>query len=85
MQALCPGFTVTEFHDAMGMSREGIPSWLWMRAEDVVEQSLRGLERGKTFVIPGAIYKMVVNAEKLTPRRLRSAAVAAAARRGRKK
>src|SRR4051794_37811116 len=53
VQALCPGFTVTEFHDAMGMSRDGIPGWLWMRAEDVVDQSLRGLAKGKAFVIPG--------------------------------
>ena len=43
VQALCPGFTITGFHDAMGMSREGIPAWLWMRAEDVVDASLRGL------------------------------------------
>jgi hypothetical protein len=64
----------------MGMSREGIPAWLWMRAEDVVEQSLRGLQRGKPIVVPGAIYKMVVTLEKLAPRWLRSAAVVRAAR-----
>jgi short-subunit dehydrogenase len=81
VQALCPGFTVTEFHDAMGLSRDGIPAWLWMRAEDVVDESLRGLAKGKTFVIPGAFYKLIVNLERLTPRRLRSAAVVAAARR----
>src|SRR5438067_6144229 len=34
VQALCPGFTFSEFHDAMGMSRDGIPKWLWLRAED---------------------------------------------------
>ena len=45
VQALCPGFTITGFHDAMGMSRDEIPGWLWMRAEDVVDASLRGLER----------------------------------------
>ena len=84
VQALCPGFTVTGFHDAMGMSREGIPSWLWMRAEDVVDASLRGMERGKLFVVPGAIYKLVVMLEKLTPRWLRSAAVVGAARRARR-
>jgi uncharacterized protein len=81
VQALCPGFTVTGFHDAMGMSREGIPSWLWMPAEDVVEASLRGLQDGKAFVVPGAIYKTVVLLEKLAPRWLRSAAVVRAARR----
>ena len=80
VQALCPGFTVTGFHDTMGMSREGIPAWLWMRADDVVDASLRGLQRGKLFVVPGAIYKLVVLLEKLAPRRLRSLAVVRAAR-----
>jgi len=80
VQALCPGFTVTGFHDTMGMSRQGIPAWLWMRAEDVVDASLRELQRGKLFVVPGAIYKMVVLLEKLAPRRLRSLAVVRAAR-----
>jgi short-subunit dehydrogenase len=84
VQALCPGFTVTEFQDTMGISRDGIPSWMWMRAEDVVDQSLRGLAEGKTFVVPGAFYKLIVSLEKITPRRLRSAAVVAAARRARK-
>jgi short-subunit dehydrogenase len=84
VQALCPGFTVTEFHDAMGMSRDGIPGWMWMRAEDVVDASLRGLQRGKVFVVPGAFYKLIVNVEKLVPRWIRSAAVVAAGRRRRK-
>ena len=81
VQALCPGFTITEFHDAMGSSREGIPGWLWMRAEDVVDASLRGLERGKVFVVPGAIYKTIVMLEKLVPRWVRSTAVVGAGKR----
>jgi uncharacterized protein len=81
VQALCPGFTTTDFHDVMGMSREGIPRPLWMRAEDVVDASLRGLERGDVFVVPGAIYKTVVMLEKLVPRWVRSAAVTRAGRR----
>ena len=85
VQALCPGFTVTEFQETMGLPVDNIPGWMWMRAEDVVDQSLRGLAKGKTFVIPGAFYKLIVSLEKITPRRLRSAAVvAAAARRSRK-
>jgi short-subunit dehydrogenase len=31
-----------------------------MRAEDVVEESLGGLDRGTLFVVPGWIYKLVV-------------------------
>lgn len=84
VQALCPGFTVTSFHDTMGMSRQGIPAWLWLRPEEVVDASLRGLERGKLFVVPGAIYKLVVTLEKLAPRWLRSAAVVRATRHARR-
>lgn len=80
VQALCPGFTITEFHDTMGMSRDGIPAWLWLRAEDVVDQSLRALERGQPIVVTGAIYKMIVILQKLAPRWLRSATVGRAAR-----
>jgi uncharacterized protein len=57
VQALCPGFTYTEFHDVAGMDRAPIPKWLWMRAEDVVEESL---ESSKVFVVPGWQYKLVV-------------------------
>jgi uncharacterized protein len=60
VQALCPGFTLSEFHDTLGVDRKNIPGFLWMQADDVVEASLRGLERGKVIVIPGAIYKLGV-------------------------
>ncbi|MES1257188.1 MAG: SDR family oxidoreductase [Acidobacteriota bacterium] len=60
VQALCPGFTVTEFHDTLGVDRAGIPRWLWMKAEDVVEASLRGADRGQVIVVPGWQYKAVV-------------------------
>jgi short-subunit dehydrogenase len=81
VQALCPGFTVTGFHANMGMGRERIPAWLWMRAEDVVDASLRGLEEGELFVVPGTIYKLIVMLEKIVPRWVRSAAVVRAGRR----
>ena len=84
VQALCPGFTTTEFHNAVGMSRDGIPGWMWMRAGDVVDASLRGLERGQLFVVPGAFYKLIVSVEKVVPRWIRSAAIVAAGRRARK-
>jgi short-subunit dehydrogenase len=62
VQALCPGFTYTEFHDAAGMPRDPIPKWLWLTAEDVVEASLAGVRSRKLFVVPGWIYKLVVAA-----------------------
>jgi uncharacterized protein len=68
MQALCPGYTLSEFHDVAGMDRKLVPGHLWMRAEDVVAESLRGLERGKTVVIPGRLYRAAVFMMKHTPR-----------------
>ncbi|HVX66736.1 MAG TPA: SDR family oxidoreductase [Bryobacteraceae bacterium] len=71
VQALCPGFTVTEFHDAMGVSREEVPARLWMRAEDVVRTSLEALDRGKLVVVPGWFYKFIVKLVPALPRFLR--------------
>jgi short-subunit dehydrogenase len=59
VQALCPGYTHTEFHDAMGVAKYRPQSSMWLSADDVVEESLRGLERGKLFVVPGLQYKLI--------------------------
>lgn len=58
VQALCPGFTMSEFHDVLGVDRRNIPEFLWMQADVVVEASLRGLERNEVIVVPGAVYKI---------------------------
>ena len=68
VQALCPGFTITEFHDAMGVDRGVVPGWMWMPAEDVVAASLSGLARGKLFVVPGSTNKFFVFILRLFPR-----------------
>jgi short-subunit dehydrogenase len=73
VQALCPGFTHTEFHDVMGWDRKGIPDLLWMNAEEVVEASLRGLDEGRLFVVPGRIYRVIVLLRSLLPRAVRHA------------
>jgi uncharacterized protein len=58
VQALCPGFTVTEFHQTLGIDTKGIPAFLWTKAEDVVETSLRGFDQGKVIAVPGWQYKI---------------------------
>jgi uncharacterized protein len=61
VQALCPGFTYTEFHDRMGVDRRGLaPDTWWHSAEDVVEASLDGLRQHKLFVVPGWRYRWLV-------------------------
>lgn len=59
VQALCPGFIITEFHDVPsldGFERRRIPSWLWLKGSAVVSRSLREIERGSGVVIPGFWY-----------------------------
>jgi hypothetical protein len=68
VQALCPGFTYSEFHDVMSMDRARIPKPLWWTAEDVVAASLTGLARGKVVVIPGLFYRALVRAMRWVPR-----------------
>ncbi len=56
VQALCPGFTYTEFHDVErmeGFDRSMIPEKHWMPADDVVDYSLKMLPRRRVIVIPG--------------------------------
>jgi short-subunit dehydrogenase len=57
VQALCPGFTRTEFHDPMaaeGFDRDRIPPHRWMSAAAVVEASLAALGTAQVLVVPGA-------------------------------
>jgi len=67
VQALCPGYTLTEFHDASEIGRDHVPESWWISAEDVVDASLRGLSRGDLFVVPGRRYKLYVFILKALP------------------
>ncbi len=61
VQALCPGFTYSEFHDTMRVGRERLAGTkFWMSAEEVVDASLEGLRRRKLIVIPGWRYRFLV-------------------------
>jgi short-subunit dehydrogenase len=71
VQALCPGFTHSDFHDTLGADKTVIPASLWTTAEDVVEASLRGLDHNKLFVIPGWRYRIFVLLTRFAPMWLR--------------
>jgi short-subunit dehydrogenase len=61
VQALCPGFTITEFHDDVDrvrFKRRG-PAFIWGSAGDVVRSSLRAFDQGRSLCIPGGINKAV--------------------------
>jgi uncharacterized protein len=70
-QALCPGFTRTEFHGRIAEPVERHPELFWISATSVVRHSLRCLDRrGPTVCIPGLGYRMLAGVIRVTPRRL---------------
>ena len=66
VQALCPGFTYSDFHETMGVDRDKIPRPLWLEAEYVVDESLRAFDRGQVIAIPSWRYKAIARDRKST-------------------
>ena len=85
VQALCPGYTHTEFQDKLSVDKSRIPQSLWMSADFVVEQSLQGFDRGKLIVVPGWRYKLLVSAIRVLPASVLHWATIRAVRRYRQK
>ena len=57
VQALCPGYIRTDFHQGMdeqGFDRSRIPAEMWMEPAAVVAASLEALGSGRVLVVPGA-------------------------------
>lgn len=68
VSALCPGFTRTEFHQRGKMSMKGLPNFLWLNADRLVEQSWRDALKGKAVSVPGWQYKLLVFVVHTVPR-----------------
>ena len=67
VQALTPGFTVTEFHSRLGadFTKE---QRTWMQPEKVVDESLRALGKGPVVCIPGFKRRFIVKLASMLPR-----------------
>ena len=64
IQALCPGYTITDFHERIGLDPDTfyrksgfVRAWT---SEYVVRKSLNDLQRGKTVSVPGWNYQVAV-------------------------
>jgi uncharacterized protein len=68
ISALCPGFTRTEFHQRGKMSMKGLPNFLWLNADRLVEQSWHDGLKGKAVSVPGWQYKLLVFVVHTVPR-----------------
>lgn len=68
VMALLPGWVRTEFHARAGISGSSIPDFLWLQADDLVEEALKDLARGRVVSIPTLRYKAIMLGAKLAPR-----------------
>src|SRR5262245_10220734 len=70
VQALCPGFTHTEFQQRAGIDVSTIPAYAWMTPEAVVEASLAALRRRQIVCVPGLMNRLLALLIGAAPRRL---------------
>jgi uncharacterized protein len=60
VQALCPGFVYTDFHDTLThFSRSSIPGFLWMTPDQVVSESLKSIQSRRWICVPGRLNSIV--------------------------
>ena len=67
--AICPGFTLSEFHDMTGTREQmkGMPSWMWLDAGTVAQQGYEAVMAGEPIRIPGGVNKAVALAVRYAP------------------
>ena len=67
VQALIPGFTVTEFHSRLGadFTKE---QRKWLKPEEVVDKSLKALEKAQVLCIPGFRRRFILKVVSALPR-----------------
>ena len=55
-----PGYVETEAHKKAGLDhlKSKVPSWMWISANNVVNQTEKASKKGKSEVVPGIIYKL---------------------------
>jgi uncharacterized protein len=66
--ALCPGFTKTEFHERMNVTRGS--GYMWLDADFLVKTALDDFDKGRVFSIPGVQYKAIAGISRLVPNRV---------------
>jgi len=67
VMALCPGFTKTEFHERMQVTRGD--GFMWLEVDFLVRKSLKDFDKGRAYSIPGAQYKTIIALTRAIPNR----------------
>lgn len=67
---LCPGLTVSRFHERAGLTRTNLLRFAMASAESVAEAGYRGMMAGRLLVLPGLKNRLAPLSERLLPRLL---------------
>lgn len=78
VQALCPGFTRTEFQEVADVDTSTIPRFAWMEPEPVVDASLAALKARDVVCVPGLGNRVASWTARSLPRSLVARAMGAA-------
>jgi len=70
VHALCPGFVHTEFHQRAGIDMVSVPAFMWLEVDDVVNDCVADVAKGKVVIVPGVQYKALTTAGRVAPRNL---------------
>lgn len=65
---VAPGFVRSGFHGRVGLGASGIHDVMWCSPETVAAVAVRGFEKGRALVVPGAVWKTVYAASRVLPR-----------------
>ncbi len=82
--ALCPGYTLTEFHDVNGTRTEvsaAYPRWMWQTADHVARVGYAACEANRAKVTPGLVNNVLATLGKHLPDGVAMAMVGGHARR----
>lgn len=68
--AVCPGFVHTEFHGRAAIDMSAMPSVGWLEADDVIDEALADVARGRVISVPSKRFKAVAFGCRHLPRPL---------------
>jgi short-subunit dehydrogenase len=70
--AVCPGFTISEFHDVTGTREQmkNLPRWMWMDAPTVARQGFAAVMAGTPIYINGRVNRSIALLVRYVPERV---------------
>lgn len=70
--AVCPGFTLSEFHDVTGTrdKMNKLPRWIWLDAPTVARQGFDAVSRGTPVYVNGRLNRLIATLVRVLPESL---------------